>query len=539
MIGISLPFDWLLTGVGEPGLDRNKTLRRLKEKGVESVELRTVLRRHSAKDVLRVAQMLWNYGFSITVHSRMHTPESAVSDVFDPLRLLLGNMRQEKLVLVLHLIPGDSVAIARALAEHIDENGYPVTIALENNRLMPDGGSGDSAEQVVSVVESLNHPKIRICFDFGHYAYYAKKNGLQIIPPKKFINYVVHTHIHALDGLKTHYPLTAAYELPLDEMLEAVHWRYFGVYNFEPDFPRWPEDIDREAAIIDSVETLKAAMPPVALLYDKMRRKFDGGVYRALRVYNGAPKGTDLALVNASSYLFNTGGYRWAMDLAYRFANYLTKTPALTAELFRDVSLMVVTHGHVDHFEESTVRALAKTEMSWVIPDFMYEEAVAWGIRPEKILIAHKNEPICIDKLTILPFEGRHFRPITHKGVHAYGYYITSLGQPSMVFPTDVRDFSTEDLPVLPKADICFGHVFLGDGNSRLSDYGCLVDEFARFMLEFSNSHIILAHLYENGRRDEDMWRVEHADLIRESILAISPETRVTVPQHGEIIHLF
>lgn len=481
MIGISLPFEWLLNGVGEPGINRNKMLARLKEIGVDSIELRTVLARHSAEDVLSVAEMLWNYGFSITVHSRMHTPESAVSDVFGPLYLLLRNMRQEKLVLVLHLIPGDSVAIARALAEHIDENDYPVTIALENNRLMPDESAGDSAEQVLSVVETLNHPKVRICFDFGHYVYYAKKNNLPSpLPPKKFFNYVVHTHIHALDGLKTHFPLTREYTLPLGEMLEAVYWRYFGVYNFEPDFPRWGEDIDREAAIIDSVEALKAAMPPVALLYDKMRREFDGGVYSALRVYREKGEGTSLALINASSYLFNTGGYRWAMDLAYRFANYITKTPALTAELFRDVSLMVVTHGHVDHFEESTVRLLAKTDMSWVVPDFMYDEVVEWGVRPEKILTARKNEPICIDKLTILPFEGRHFRPVTHKGVDEYGYYITAEGAPSMVFPADVRDYSVEGLPDIPKADICFGHVWLGDGAANDEQHTELAEAEAR-----------------------------------------------------------
>ena len=539
MIGISLPFDWLLTGEGEPGIDRDRLLSRLKESGVDSIELRTVLARHSARDVLRVAEMLWTHGFKITVHSRMHTEASAIKDIFDPLLLVLKNMRQEKLVLVLHLITGDGAGIAGTLAAHIDENSYPVVIALENNRLMPDESAGDSLGQVLGIVEELNHPAIRICFDFGHYAYYVKKNGIgSPIPENKFFNYVAHTHIHALKELKTHYPLTEEYELPLSEMLEATYWKYFGVYNFEPDFPRWPTEIERESAIIASVETLRASMPPVARLYDAMRRDFDRGVYSALEVYRGNPVGTDLALINASSYLFNTGGYHWAMDLAYRFANYITKTPTVTDELFRDVSLMVLTHGHVDHFEEQTVRLLAKTEMMWVVPDFMYDEVIAWDVRPEKIIISHPGVPICIDKLTILPFEGRHFRPITHKGVPAYGYYITSPGQPSMAFPTDIRDFSTDNLPECPKADICFAHVFLGDGNSRLNDYGSLVDEFSRFMLSFSDSHIILSHLYENGRRDEDMWRVDHAELIKEKLLLHVPDIRVSIPHHGEVLHL-
>ena len=31
------------------------------------------------------------------------------------------------------------------------------------------------------------------------------------------------------------------------------------------------------------------------------------------------------------------------------------------------------------------------------------------------------NESICIERLTILPFMGRHFRPVTHKGADEYG----------------------------------------------------------------------------------------------------------------------
>lgn len=245
-----------------------------------------------------------------------------------------------------------------------------------------------------------------------------------------------------------------------------------------------------------------------------------------------------MSLANPTFYLFNTGGYLWAMDPAFRFVNYLTDAKDHIAVQMKDVSLMVVTHEHVDHFEEEAVRELAKTEMTWIIPDFMYEAALRWGIRPKKIIVAHKNQPICIDKLTFLPFEGRHFRPVTKKGVPAYGYYVTAEGSPSMAFPTDVRDFSLDGLPELPSADVVFSHVFLGDGAANDSDFGDKPEEVARFLLHFSKKHIVFAHLYENGRRYEDMWRPEHARLIADAALSHYPDLRISIPEVGDHILL-
>lgn len=538
MIGVSLSYKWLLTGGDGYGLDVRKTLTELSRCGVDSIELRTVLPGDSPEGVLSVAERLWNFGFNITVHSRMHSAKSAVSDVLDPLRPLLCSMKQEKLVIVLHPIIGDNVAILNALADDIEKNGYSAVIALENNRLMPDETEGDSAAYVLDVVKAVNRPAVGICFDMGHYMYYRRKHhpeSSQVLPPADFIKRTVHTHIHALAGLKTHFPLVG-YDLPLDELCRGIAWGYFGVYNFEPDLPRWGGAIDPLPAILDSVAQLKERMPFCARMYDGIRRNFDDGFRRALTVYDGIPEqGTRAALVNSSGYLFNTGGYLWAMDIAFRYARHLAKTPALVADLLKDVKLMVVTHGHVDHFEEETVRLLAKTDMLWVIPDFLYDNAIEWDVKPENIVVARKNESICIDKLTIVPFAGKHFRPIVGTGIEAYGYHISADGHPSMAFPGDVRDYSRVGLESVPEADCCFGHVWFGDGNSFDASHSEIAKKQAEFLLSFSNRHIVLAHLYENGRRDQDMWREEHADELSEMIKQLSPATRITVPHHGDI----
>lgn len=536
MIGVSLSYKWLLTGEESFGLDQRRTLTHLRRREVDSIELRTVLPGDSPEGVLSVARRLHSFGFNITVHSRMRSAESAIEDIFGPLRLLLRELPQDKLILVLHPIAADNAAILRALAEHIEENGYPVTVALENNRLMPDNTEGDSAEYVLDVVKAVNSPHVRLCFDMGHYMYYLKKHRPDVkspLPPADFIKRTVHTHIHALCGLKTHYPLTEEYELPLGELLSGISWGYFGVYNFEPDLPRWGGVAEPLAAILASVDTLKASLPPLAALYDKIRKSFECDLCRAAEVWRG-DRGSRLALANGTFYLFNTCGFKWAMDPGLRYARYLTGSVGRLRELFSDVRLIVITHGHVDHFEPESIRELALCDALWLIPDFLYDEALSYGIRPEKIVVARKNEPICIEKLTILPFEGRHFRPITHKGVDEYGYYITAEGAPSMVFPADVRDYSVEGLPDIPKADICFGHVWLGDGAANDGQHTELAEAEARFLLHHSEKHIVLAHLYENGRRYEDMWREEHADELAEHILSHSPGTKISVPKLGE-----
>ena len=107
-----------------------------------------------------------------------------------------------------------------------------------------------------------------------------------------------------------------------------------------------------------------------------------------------------------------------------------------------------------------------------------------------------------------------------------------------MAFPADVRDYSIEGLPAIPKADICFGHVWLGDGNSFDPNHTEYAEAQARFLLEFSDKHIVLAHLYENGRRDADMWREEHADEVAEAIKALEPKTRVSTPAIGDVLKL-
>ncbi len=273
-------------------------------------------------------------------------------------------------------------------------------------------------------------------------------------------------------------------------------------------------------------------------LHEDLRLHFDERFRHALTVFDGSERGTRFALVQSASYLFNTNGFGWAMDLAFREAYRLAETPAQAASLLDGAKMMLISHGHGDHFEERTVRALAQTGMTWVIPDFLVEKAAEWGILPEKMLVARAGEPLWVGPLTILPFPGRHFRPDSGKGVPEYGYHVSAKRAPSLIFPVDTRDFSTVGMPALPPADYCFANVWLGDKNALDADHTAKSAELARFMLHLSRKNMLLTHLYENGRADDSMWRDEHARIVAGAIHALSPETRVIVPHSGEVLDL-
>ena len=248
--------------------------------------------------------------------------------------------------------------------------------------------------------------------------------------------------------------------------------------------------------------------------------------------------GTRFALIQSSSFLFCSNGFRWGMDIAFRGAYRLANTPKQAATLLADLELMVISHGHSDHFEERTVRALAQNPTKWVIPDFLEEQAISYGISREKMIIAHAGETLRVGPLTIRPFPGRHFRPVTGKGIEEYGYHISVDGGPAMAFPVDTRDFALRDMPKLPPANYCFANVWLGDSCGNTADYGERPSEFARFMLHFSAKNILFAHLYECDRKEKDMWREEHAALLAKTISQMNPDTRTLIPCPGEIYKL-
>ncbi len=540
MIGVSLSPKYLLNGSGineKPDV----LLPRLYRLGVRSVELRDAKPGTDPQCVYDCAELLWNNNFRVSVHCRVSSLETAVSDVFDTLSLTLKHLRQESLTVTIHPIVEDNAEILRRLSDHATKNKLPVMIALENNRKLPDGTEGDSTAFVLKAVEDADRSNVGICFDMGHYFYYVKKNypdKLDMLPSAEFFKRVIHTHIHALKGLNTHFPLDQ-FELPLERILLIQSVCYYGVLNIELSFSRFSELREPVDALVGSIKALKESMPERARIYDELRSNYDRQFLDALSIFNNKKDGTHMALTQCASYLFCTNGLSWAMDLSFLNVMWkLTRTPYYVANLLKDLRLIVVTHQHSDHFEKKTVRALSEIKsLYWVIPDFLVERALEYGINRDNMLVAKEGKYIQFENLNILPFSGRHYRRGTKSGVKCMGYHISAKGSPSMVFPGDVRDYGTYDLPALPNADYCFAHVWLGDG-VEFDDVFPMAEDFARFMLYFSEKNILLSHLYNSERKLGYMWTVRHAEIVSEAIHRISPDTKTYIPRIGQIIPL-
>ena len=533
MIGVSLPLDWL----ADQQADTKAILLFLKEHGVGSIELRTVRPYHAPQVALQAARLAWENGFQITVHGSVSALKSAVADVFAPLQALLPVLQQEKLNITIHPIVGDNAAMLTALSDHILENKLPVTISLENNRLLPDKTQGDSTKLVLEAVKTANRDNVGICFDMGHYAYYVKKNhpdAPDLLPEEEFWKYVTHTHIHAMNELRTHFPLDGN-ELPLARFLDKLSCGYFGVYNLELDFPRILPQWEPLPALANSIPYLQKQLHHCSKLYDQIREHFDDWFRSALRCWEEPSHGTTFSLLHSSSYFFCTGSCKWAVDIAFRCAFNLAKTPWKAADLLADMDVMLLSHGHRDHFEEATLCMLKGSKTLLVIPDFLEERVVKLGFSPEQLRIARPGEALDICGLHILPFVSSHFRP-NGKGVQEYGYHITAQGSPSIVLPVDIRDFSKK--ADIPPADYCFANIWLEDDSADPASWKPLVESFCQYMLRFSAKNILLTHLYENGRPDDKMWRMEHAEAVAQQFSVLSPVTRVLIPQPGEILKL-
>ncbi len=537
MIGMSLSYKHLVS-TDDPALKPETLFPQLLDHGVRSVELRMVSRTDSPEEVLRVANLLWDYGFQITVHSTgIQSLQTVVEDVFTPLTTMIENIRQRELIITLHPIDDDNAALLVALSDYINDHKYPVRIALENKRNMPDGSrGGDCMLLVLDAVKQADRKNVGICFDMGHYAWYTANftDEPNRLPPKEFLSKTIHTHIHTYVDGTTHFPLDEWRE-PCSLYIDALGHKYLGVYNFELSPKRFSDRWSATEAYLLSADTFQKNCQEIVPYHDTLRLYYDKWFQNSMQILH-KKEGCYGTLLAPSSYLFSTNGYPWAMDIAFLELIQLAKSPSLIKKYLGNIKCMILTHAHVDHFEKRTVRALCDTDITWVVPHFMLDRVLNLGVRRERIVSVRAGDVVSVGPLSIRVLAGRHFRPVTKKGIDAVGYFITAKDAPSIAFPGDVRDFGTPESGELD-ADHCFAHVWLGDEALDPESYLPQSKALAEFMLKHSRRSILLTHLFSN-RSSDKRWTLHHAAIVNDAICERSPETTVSIPRYGEIFDL-
>ena len=505
MIGISLPLVYVDTVAS--------VLPRLYDLGVRRVELQYI---EQAPDRLPAAlRLLRQRGFTAMLHAGSAEPALLLQD----LRKAMTGAGQDRLILTLDESWIDHAAALQAFSDGVREQSLPLKVSLTCNEKK-------NTAEIWSLAESCAQTDFGFCLDLVA----AKANG----NPSPQIDKQIQKQLTSVRVTDSGTPISES----VRNLLSEISFGYLGSYNVSLSFGKNANAEEALDMLISSVTELQCMLPFCARLYDDILLHFDERVHRALTVWDQPQQGTYFSLIHSTSFLFQTHGFRWAMDIAFRNTYHLAQSPGRAKELLRDLELMIITHGHTDHFEEKTIRQLAENQTLWIIPEFLTEQALSWGLPQERMLIARAGEAITVGPLTIVPFEGRHFRPITGKGVPALGYYITAQNAPSLVFPADTRDFALKNMPEIPEADYCFANVWLGDKSGFVADYGDLLTEYSRYMLHFSSRNVLFAHLYECNRKPEDMWRRAHARLISKEMQKICPDVQTFVPESGIVMQL-
>ena len=264
MLSVSLSFRALAAG---EGIGSERFLDELHDRGVQSIEFRTVTGNQDPQTVLAAADRVWRHGMRISVHTAPRSADTAVQDMFRPLEAVLKADRQDRIILVLHPVNGvdlfaENLRMLDTLVRTVRQEHPCAMLALENNRFMPDRTPGDSADLVMRVIRQIDPDHAGLCFDFGHYAWVTKcwETDAPALPPEPFLSRVIHTHIHALyrieTGYTTHFPLQSGV-LPLRKYIESIRGAYHGACNIELEPERFTDLMSGEDGILGSVELMK------------------------------------------------------------------------------------------------------------------------------------------------------------------------------------------------------------------------------------------------------------------------------------------
>lgn len=256
---------------------------------------------------------------------------------------------------------------------------------------------------------------------------------------------------------------------------------------------------------------------------------------RITREWRDSITGCHTWLTYAANYLFSFDGFKWALDpfaMSSRVANI--SAPDYRADLAL-LSLIVLTHEHNDHLDMALVRALADLDIRWIIPHFLLEKIRRVVNLPmDKVIIPVPGEMIDVGLLQLVPFESLHMRG--GRGVPETGYLVRFAGR-RWLFPGDIRNYDFKALPSFGRLDGVFAHLWLGKAQA-LADKPPLLEDFCAFFTSFKTERLIIGHMNEFGRDENDLWRESHFEVVREAIAQRKPGLRVEKALMGDRIDM-
>jgi len=292
----------------------------------------------------------------------------------------------------------------------------------------------------------------------------------------------------------------------------------------------------------DSSEEQRAE--EIAAEHAALLRRYPAAWAQMVREWRATGEGDRCWLQYVASYLFRSGGVRWAVDLAFIPKVFPDDVMPDLAQDLEGLSFVLLTHQHGDHFCARTMRALAPLPVRWVVPDYLVEAAIQkGGLARERIVVPQPLDPFEMDGIVITAFDSLHWdapqpgrEAEQRPGVPATGYLIET-GSTRLLLPGDVRDYDARKLPEFGPVDWVIAHLWLGRSQALLARPP-LLEGFCQFVLDLAPASILLTHLKEVSRDPGSYWTADHGALAVARWREMAPEVRVVVPEIGDAVAL-
>lgn len=240
-------------------------------------------------------------------------------------------------------------------------------------------------------------------------------------------------------------------------------------------------------------------------------------------------------MMYAANYLLRTGGVRWMLDpfsLSERISG--VARPNFVQDLSA-CDVVVLTHAHADHLDVTLLAALSRLPIKFVIPRHTLPAVLDQVFIPRSQIIHPQNSvPLTFGGLTLTPFDGLHLHG-TH-GVPATGYLAEFAGQ-RWLFPGDTRIYDASRLPRFGALDGCFAHLWLGRACAAQPEPPKLVD-FCQFFQTLAPRRLVVTHLRELGRDENDYWDDWHFQLVKEKLAATYADECIQSAVMGQRVSL-
>ena len=249
--------------------------------------------------------------------------------------------------------------------------------------------------------------------------------------------------------------------------------------------------------------------------------------------HRSSPDEDRLWLAGPTSYIFNFGGEKFAVDPQIRRDKDKEILYPEVAEAFSEVSFVLITHDHGDHMCPSLMNALKDLPITWYLPKNARRDYIeASEIKEENIVYVSGGDLFEIGDLKIKAYYTPHGKP-GGKFPYQCGYEIISP-RGTVFIPGDVRDYDYHGYEGLGKVDLCLSHLWAGNNAIDEAEYMPIMEKYADFTAVFNAKKYFLCHLYEIGRTEQYMWHDGHAERAAKLLKERLPDTDAFVPRVGE-----